>query len=251
MIRRSLPLLLVFVLFGSSPLACARFEPYTLAPNAPKSAELRSLLVLPLNFDVAPSPRFVLGTEILEAEVVRFLSESGFDVYQMRLSAVAEDWRSSQQEVGGLESTRRGKLDDESYESARAAVARRALARQPADAAVVPTFLVREARYDGQKLTWDGVTRDVPLDMSGTTRALAYVKGKLHATSLRVTVYDRSGRKIFERYAGLEPLTRIVVSQDHWRQEARTDLFADAPLLESGVRMAFDPWLVAPPPATD
>jgi hypothetical protein len=253
MIRHSLPLplLLLFVLLGSSPLACAFLEPYTLAPDAPKSGELRSLLLLPLNFDVAPSPQLVHGTEILEAKLIRFLSESGFDVHQIRLSAVTEDWRASQEEVGGLHSTRRGKLDEKSYEIARAAVVRRALARKPADAAIVPTLLVREARYYGRKLQWDGVSRDASIDMSGTTRALAYLKGKELATSLRVTVYDRSGRKVFERYAGLEPIVRYVTSQDHWRREQRADLFEDDRLLESGVRMAFEPWLVAPPLAAD
>lgn len=253
MIQRSLslPLLISFALLASSPLACAFSKPYTLARDAPKSDELVSLLVLPLNFDTAPSPQLVHGTEILEEKVVRFLSESGFNVLQMRLSAVTEDWRASQAEVGGLESTRRGKLDKKRYEIARAAVVSRALARKPADAVVVSTLLVREALYDGRKLSWDGVWRDAPIDMDGTTRALAFVKGKMLATSLRITVYDRSGRKFFERYAGLEPVSRIVTSQDHWRSERRTDLFEDDRILELGVRMAFEPWFVAPPLATD
>ena len=223
---------------------------HTLTRDAPNPQELHSLLLLPLNFDAAPAPRLVHGTEILEAKLARFLSESGFDVQQLRLSAVTQDWRASQNEVGGLESTRRGKLDEKRYGIARVTVVRRALARKPADAAIVPTLLVRQARYDGRDLRWDGVVRDVPLDMSGTTRALAFARGTMPATSLRVSLYDRSGAKLFERYVGLEPLGRIVTSQDRWELKPRTDLFEDDPLLDSAVRMAFEPWMLAPPLAT-
>jgi len=235
------------VALASLQAGCGSFAPYFLDRDAPKAADLRSSLLLPFNFDLAPAPQFVRGSEVLDEKVVRLLEASGLQVNRLALSATLEDWSSSLEEVGGIESERRGKLDRERHEAARVALVRRVLARQAADAVILPTVLAREARYSGQKLHWDGVWRDAPIDMGGTTRALAYLDGTEYATSLRVTIYDRSGNKVFERYAGLEPMARYETKQDHWRRVLRTDLFEDDEILDSGVRMAFDPWIEAPP----
>ena len=232
---------------ATSLAGCASFAPYFLDRDAPKASELRSSLLLPFNFDLAPAPQFVQGTEILEEKMVRFLADSGLQVHRLALSATLEEWSLSLKEVGGIESGRPGQLDPERHEAARAALVRRVLALQAADAVVLPTVLAREAHYSGQKLHWDGVWRDAPIDMGGTTRALAYLDGSEFATSLRVSVYDRSGNKIFERYAGLEPIARYETKQDRWRRVLRTDLFEDDEILDSGVRMAFDPWIEASP----
>ena len=90
------------------------------------------------------------------------------------------------------------------------ALVRRVLERSTADAVVVPTLLVREARFEGMNVMWDGVRREAPIDKGGTTRFVLFMNGEDLATSLRVTVYDGTGRKIFERHAGLEPMTRYA-----------------------------------------
>lgn len=240
-----LPVVLLLVLLGPGHLACALFEPYFLARDAPRANELRTLLVLPANFDHTPKAELVRGTEIVEDKIVHYLSEAGFDVRQLHLSAVTEDWRASQKEVGGIKA-RRGRIDEKRYESARSSLVRRALERQPADAAIVPTLLLREASYRGFEASWDGVTREVSIDTGGTTRSVLLMRGKDLAISLRITVYDRSGRRVFERYAGLEPIARYETAQNHWKRAVRSDLFGDEEILDSGVRMAFAPWIEAP-----
>jgi hypothetical protein len=115
------------------------------------------------------------------------------------------------------------------------------------DALLVPYLTVRPGVVTGQSVSWDGVTRRLPLEYRHRDVRFLVVRRRVEApcTSLGVVAYDARGERLFERIGGLEVAKRMWVSDDGHRRrwEDREDLFQDQRALQSGVEVALEPLL--------
>lgn len=223
---------------------CAFAPSYQLADDAPKSGDFTRLVLLPMNFDQSPNPALAPGAELMEERTRRYLEASGYEVVVPRMSTTLALWKACTEAVGGIADVDGEELIVERYERARSDLVRRTLESNPADGVVSAAVMVREGRYSGFNLRWDGVERPVPIDMGKTNLTIAYLNGTDAGISLRISVFDRNGRKIFERYVGLEPLRRYQVVYPRVEISERKDLFQDDALIEEVIALSFQPWLV-------
>ncbi len=241
--------LALVALFATSFFAFGCFltaPDFRLIDGAPKSSDFKRVVLLPMNFDHAPHPQLAPGVELMGERIRSYLEARGYEVVSPRMSTTLALWKTSTEAVGGIADEDGIKLNDERYREAQAELVRRTLESLPADGVISAAILIREARYSGQYLHWDGVRR--PVAFSGkTNHAILYLKGKAPATSLRTRVFDGKGRNIFERYVGLEPTLRVELEYSRYRIVPRSDLFHDDVLIEEGISLSFQPWLLPAP----
>jgi len=219
--------------------------------DAPAPAAIRTVLLLPINFDRVPPPELAHGVELTERAVKGYLTGTGREVLTVRLSEVMSVWRDAAAEHG-LSDSETGRISPDDVEAARVAVVRRLAVRHPADAVAVPAVVIREGWHTGMSLRWDGVSRRVPVHVAGdSTMEVHSIGGKGMGTSLQVTLYASDGVRFFERFAGLEPVDRYEMSGygtgvGSIRSFRRTDLFRDPEIIQNAVRTSFYPAI--PPP---
>lgn len=224
------------------------------AESLPPSGGIETVLVLPMNFDHSPNASLQQGLRALEREIESQLSAAGFTLVEPRMSKVMKQWTRLVMQGTGGRSTQSSALSGENYETAREHLARRMLKTHPADMVVMPTLLLREGRYSGSNLRWDSVKRPVVME-ERKAGASATPTGKDLGTSIRVTLYDRDGNRVFERYAGLEPIMRYSMNDAYYvhefrmKSKTRDDLFEDAAIITEGVKLAFEPWLIVEAPS--
>jgi len=243
---KSLRRTLLLASLGSLALACA--HPYFTASDAPRGDALRTLQVLPLNFEFAPPSEWLEGIARVQALVQSRLEASGHSVRPVPMRTVLELWSSALREVGGVTAAV-DPFQEPRYRQARVLLAERLLADGDADAVVMPTLVPRTAEIEGRTLLWDGVKRKLEVESVDATVDRKYTQTpNARVASLRISVFDRKGELLFERLRGLEPLVWIRVERGHYRVEDRTKLFQDEALLSDEVRTAFEPFLVAPTP---
>jgi hypothetical protein len=214
--------------------------------DPPTEEELHKILFLPMNFDSAPPAAYLAGTEIVSERLITYLQECGHDVSKARLSEVMSGWQKAIDQVGGLTAADGQTMDEERYELARVQLVRRLLAAHPADGVLMPTLFIREGRINGTNLRWDGVSRPIPIYNVGTNAPVANVVGKDRGTSIRISVFDESGRMVFERYAGIEPITKYRITGGGLHKDDRRDLFQDESILSQSIRVSLTP-LIDPP----
>lgn len=225
-------------------LGCAR--PYYLAPDAPPGSELSTLLVLPLNFERTPPDTWTDGLERLSEQLRAYLSSTGRHVERVELSEVLPVWQEAVDSVGGLLGPG-ARFDAARYEAARTQLARRLASGRDVDAVVLPSVLSRIAQADGRShLRWDGVVRRIPLEAGDPEIEPPGLAGSFEASSLRVSVFDPWGERLFERVRGLEPLESVRFDGTRLRYAERSDLFRDEALLQEEVRLVFEPLIEAP-----
>lgn len=224
-------------------VGCAR--PYYLAPDAPPGRQLSTLLVLPFNFDQTPPDTWAAGLDRLSEQVGSYLAATGRRVERVGPTEVLPVWQEALDSVGGLLGPG-GVFDPGRYEAARAQLTRRLAAGRGADAVVLPSVITRLAQVDSRsQLKWDGVTRRIPLEIHGAEPDLR-LSGSFRASSLRVTVFDPQGRRLFERIRGLEPLEVVTLDGTDTVYAERSDLFRDEALLHREVRVVFEPFIERP-----
>lgn len=216
---------------------------YHLAEDASRSTEFRRLSLLPMNVDRTPIAVLAPGAELMGERIRSHLEAKGFQVVAPPMSKTLEIWKQCVADVGGLTHESGEMLDPERYARARSELARRTLESYPADGVVASAVVLRDARYSGDKLAWDGVMRPALVDISESNRALIQFRGHELGISLRTSVFDREGRNIFERYVGLEPLRRFRVKDGRMQVANRTDLFQEEAIIAQGVTLSFEPWL--------
>jgi len=235
-----------------------------LVEDPPPQDDLRSLLVLPISFDSTAAQRyistemFVRGTARLSDGLLHYLESCGHEVTPLPSGEVALAWVEAAEAVGGVWAEDGRTLLEDRYESARASLAERLLRRHPADGIVMAGIFVREGRYVGLHLRWDGVSRPMKLEQKNNQAYVSSTMGGDVATSIGVTVFDRAGRKIYQRYGGIEPIIEysyvgggvMSYSTGSFSRRNRTDLFEDDALLQDSIRVALTPLIVRPKAAS-
>lgn len=220
-------------------LGCAK-PTYFLAPEAPRADALRTLLVLPLNFEVLPPSNLVDGVEQLQDLVRQHLAATGRGVETLTLRATMTQWAAAVRSVGDANAQR----DSERYLAARAELVRNALAASGADAIVLANVEIHRAMIRGNQVAWDGVVRPLTISsvVGGQGRSIA-ATGSARVTSLHVTVFDRQGTLLFERSRGLEVADELrTEGKGYWVLD-REDLFQNDALLRDAVQTVFEPWI--------
>jgi hypothetical protein len=221
-------------------LGCAK--PYFLAPDAPPGDELRTLLVLPVNFERVTPRSWTGGLDSITHQVHAYLLGTGRVVRAAPVRDVIRDWNEATRAVGGLRDAR-GRVEPARYHYARMELVRRVAARSDADAVVWPTVGGRVAKGSAQEgLAWDGVEREVPVETGGGPPRYD-VQGEFQVASLEVAVFGRDGRLLYEHARGLEPLESLLLGPRRFWVQDRREPFEDAALLNDQVRAAFEPFL--------
>jgi len=227
-------------------MGCATRADFFLDDNAPSSQRIEKIVFLPMNFSQRGATQFPTGVERLDREIAAQLTAAGFEVERLSLSWAKKQWNQTWNGVTESE------LEENNYADARQDVARRTLARSQADVVVMATLLVRQGRYAAKKLRWDGVKRDAVIVRSKSAAQTAMITGLDHGTSIRISLFDETGKLFFERFVGLEPIYSYEFNDAfYWdqvhnkiRKKLRADLFETPEILTEGVAMAFEPWLV-------
>jgi hypothetical protein len=232
---------LIVLLAGSG---CQTGANVFIAKDAPSGESLHRLVVLPMNFEYEMPPNFEQGAKLLATELVGFLTDTGHEVEVVPFSEALHNWAN----VAANEKT----ASVGGYEIARAELARRTVTEHPADAVVVPTLMIRPGQYAGRVMRWDGTRQPIKIlrDNMNTrtmTDVVTSLSGTGKATSIRITIYDASATKIFEAYAGLEPIIYIRETEHNFYIRQRNDLFNDQQILKDGIRRSLAP-LIAPQP---
>lgn len=223
-------------------LGCAK--PYFLAPDAPPGQELRTLLVLPVNFDRVTPRSWTDGLDSITHQVHAYLLGTGRVVRAVPIRDVIADWNEATRSAGGLRDAQ-GRVAPERYHYARVELVRRVAARSDADAVVWPAVGGRVAKGSAKEgLAWDGVKRDVPVETGGGPPRYD-VQGDFQVASLEVAVFGRDGRLLFQHVRGLEPLESLLLGNRRFWVQDRAEPFDDATLLNDQVRAAFEPLLAA------
>ena len=240
-------------------LGCAGDAAY-LVEDPPAQNDLRSLLVLPISFDSTLAQRYIStemfdrGKKQLSKSLREFLESSGHEVTLLRPTEVTLAWRDACNEAGlDFAEDDYSQVEDR-YESARASLAQGLLEAHEADGVVMAGIFVREGRYVGQHLRWDGVSRQMRMEQKNNQAYVSSAMGGDIATSIRVTIFDHAGRRVFERYAGIEPIMEyrylggevMSYSTGSITRRNRTDLFQDDPLMQHSIRVALMPLIVPP-----
>jgi hypothetical protein len=214
----------------------------------------RNLLVLPLNL-AAPMPKELAA---LSPAVWREL-ELYLRAQQMQLKTVGlEDaqrlWVSSVREARTAEGS-----DDVGYAAAARVLVGKLARHADFDAVIAPSLFVRQARIDDRLATWDGVEREVEVEVSREAKRSMEVGTKLEgvapAASLHVVVLDARGNEIQERIAGLELLVLVRVRQTRsglpeFAFATRADLFSDPAPVRDGIATALAPFIPLVPQST-
>jgi hypothetical protein len=255
---------LLGLLVTCSLLGCAGGSPY-LVEDPPTLQELRTLLVLPVNFDSTAAQQHITpalfnrGVRQLSKLVADYVESARHGTKPLGRKEVEPAWRSAVEEVGGITDASGRTLLEGPYEAARVGLVRSLLARHGGDGVLMTGLFVREGRYNGQHLRWDGALRKVRLKQSNNQAYISNVSGGDLATSVRIAVYDGRGRKVFEQYGGLEPIREyryvgggvMEYSTGSMTSRNRTGLFQDEALLRDGVRIAMTPLIVVPTEVKD
>ena len=250
----------VWVLLGLV-VACTPQPPTSFAvEHAPPATSIERVLLIPMNFDRAPPTRaLVRGTERVQADAKAYLEELGLEVQMPRLIDVMRQWHRASKETGlGKEAT-----TDQYALVARthAALVRGLAQKHEVDLVALPTIVVREGNLVGLELQWDGVTLPVPREGTADVHFVYSMAGKAPALSLRTALYRPDGMLFFERYCGLEPLEKLVISgsdgvavragRTSVASRPRDDVLEDAARIREAVVMAFSPYLPAAPVAAE
>lgn len=221
--------------------ACAGTREPELAPLP----EIDAVLLAPLG--VTSTREVATGAEALDEVIARVLWESDLRVHAAPAAEVRSDWSAAQRDVGPIGVP--GEPGDEAsqrFDRAAAALAAAWRARGTEfDALLIPFVVNRPGTVVGQSVQWDGVVRPLPLEYAHRDKAHVEARRRLTArcTTLRVLAYGADGRRLFERYGGLEVTQRMKIAEGNWSWTQRSDLFRKRDDLEDGVRVALRPLL--------
>ncbi len=198
--------------------------------------QLKTGFTAPERVAIAPVG-LTTGTEILgeasralvERELIAYLESKGH-VSAAKPDDVAKLWAAAVKKLGGAYSPatgqRRPKVDQ--------AAARAVLKALEAKLLVVPVVVARDAKLDGTKARWDGVTREIAaLDWS--------FKGGTKAISLRIIGWDETGAIVFRSYGGIAFPYEMKGSRFVPRFELKNPPFDDVEHVREGVAVALDP----------
>lgn len=198
---------------------------------------MQKAFLAPMNA-LVPAPRGLDEAAVrIAEEIVGYLAQHGVAVETMSASDFTERMGAARPRVA---TTGAGDVDAPA-DDANAAVAALMDELGPDPAiAIFPEAVVRKAEISGASMAkWDGVWRVQPMlagfESSGTTSV----------ASLRVVIFDRAGRRLFEGTGGLDVLFRVDVAERRMELIDEEDRLQDRDHLREGACVAFHPFFGA------
>jgi hypothetical protein len=199
------------------------------------------VLLAPPNFGRELPETFAEGPPVLSQELRAALEARGVRVFAPDRAEFGEVWEAATGDVGTL----LGPSGD--FDAAQLDRALRALVETWAsrgvrfDRVLLPQLELRSATIAADGASWDGVKRRVEVDRSKAGKALWTWPNRESATclSLRLLVYAGDGRRLYDRYGGLEVVHRYRSSD--LSATVRWDLFSDRAAVREGVEIALAP----------
>jgi len=234
-------LLLALALVGAGLVGCAS------QPDAAPIPKPRVVLLAPTSFDPRLEPRLGPGVAIVDELLGHALWAGDVEVHTGRGPAFRDAWLLAARASAALGVSEGGIAPDRHDGTVRALVQALQAEGERFDALVIPYLTVRPGVVNGQSVSWDGVTRRLPLEYRNRDSMFLVVRRGIQApcTSLRVIAYDARGNRLFERLGGLEVANRMRIEDDGRRRSwsERSDLFRDPQALRDGVQVALAPLL--------
>lgn len=232
--RRALGILVLMV-------GCAGGATVAVAPKGPQHPE--RVILAPVSFNQNVPELLEPGVPVLAEEIEWYLRQRGCDVATPSLAAFDDLWKQSGSEIGTLYDEE-GKLQQDRFDAAVGALVAALRRRgESFDALVLPYLHLRQGRFRGKSVTWDGVRRKLQIEYAHhDVVQVGFDRGTTPVTSVRILVYDADGSKQLDSYGGLELTLEMKISGDFYHLFQRTDLFEDPEPLRDGVRVAFEPY---------
>ena len=227
-------------LIGMLLLACAGTP-----EDATPLPVIASVLVAPVGVRERAPQQVEAGAAVLDEVIARVLWEKDLRVQAAPAEQFRADWKQAQQQV---DSAAGGDAQPEAarFDAAAAAVVAAWRARGTEfDALLIPYLVNRDGTVVGESVQWDGVVRQLPVEYEYHDKAHVEARRRLstRCTSLRMLVFAADGRRLFERYGGLETTQTMKIAEGNWSWTERGDLFRDRADLEDGARVALKPLL--------
>ena len=222
-----------------SNLACAT------KPPEPPLPHISSVLVAPMNFNQDLPEKLDAGAPVVHELLSGLIYQRDIRVSSVPFEEFHDIWIAEAKAVGTLYDAE-GNLDPARYDEAvRSLVAAYRKRGAEFDVLLIPYLAVRPGSVVGQSVKWDGTTQRLPLEYRNRDRAHLEARRGLQVgcTSLHVLAYDAEGKRLFERYGGLEVMQRMQIDENGWRWASRDDLFRKRTDLEEGVAIALEPLL--------
>jgi hypothetical protein len=216
----------------------------TSEPDLGPLPEIDAVLLAPLG--VTQKRALEPGAEVLDELITRVLWERDLRVQAPPADQIRADWNAATRDAAQAEPAATGDADAARFDRAAAALVAAFRARGTEfDALLIPALVIRQGKVVGQSVQWDGVVRNLPLEYENRDKAHIEARRRLETrcTSLRVLAYGADGKRLFERYGGLEVTQRMKIAEGNWSWTLRGDLFRKREDLESGVRVALRPLL--------
>jgi hypothetical protein len=228
----------VVVLLAAIALGCAT------APEMP-APRPRAVLLAPTRFDPRLAQRLEPGAGVVDALMRRLLWEQDIQVNVPAQEELRDSWVAAARSVAARQGAS-GELGVDTYDATVHALAGALRGRgERFDALLVPYLTIRLGVVTGHSVSWDGVTRRLPLDYKYRNNPILEVRRQAPCTSLRLIAFDEDGHRLFERVGGLEVASRMRIDEDSLRGtwSDRADLFQDSKALREGVEAALRPLL--------
>lgn len=178
----------------------------------------RSLLILPLNLAALMPEELEPARPIVWAELEAYLRAHGKDLRTVSFADARRLWLASIREV-------RSRNSRAGYDEASHALVGKLTLHADFDAVIAPSIFVREAKIDGKSASWDGVERELEIELDARVRLPKPLPldGVAPAASFHAVVLGPDGSKQGEGVGGLELLVgaRVLRKRD-WATDAVT-----------------------------
>ncbi len=189
---------IVFGLVASLPwmFGCSVYRPVWIAEGQAGSPHVEAVVLLPLNAVVPLPVEFESIAERVEAEIQRYLAET-----QVRRVATPSPEECRQLWIRSIEEVEAQPDAPKGFEAAVRVLTMKLRRRYALDAVVIPSLIYRSALMNGQKVSWDGVSRTLRvLNLPGSFGSIVVTTsfaGQTQAMSLHVLAFDPEGEKVF------------------------------------------------------
>lgn len=200
-------LLVIFSLVSGAITAHAADSPYLVDKRTFKK-NIKTLALAPAEAARALNMPDAIG-RMLEAEVARRLDRMGFELIAVGNYRKIRD--RMKQQVGGYAIPGSQELDADKMAAVREHSFREMLYRHDMDALVTIQVHYIGAPFENNKAKWDGVDQKISRKTGGIGELFGNEKysGTAGASSLQISIFDRSYELLFREEGGIEVVMQI------------------------------------------
>lgn len=177
------------------------------------------------------------GASMMTEQLHRQLKAQGWRVALLDAANHEVLWRQEAAAAGGVFDPVSGERRPEAYATALGRLARRICEQHACELVLQQELVLRRARLEGQKASWDGQLRPVPV--AASTGDGWRFSGQTPALSVALTGVRADGQLVFRSHGGAALPYRLHALKEE--NELRPDLFADDTEVADGVRLALRP----------